>query len=81
MYLSNRSNIQKILDGELFIRILSTTLLEIVGKSMLHSKVILKSLTGPDDTGQVGLQPCMGQDGQTVGYDSSGTMSTMSQVV
>ena len=45
----------KITEGELFISILSTTLLQIVSKLMSHSKVIFKSMTGPDDTGQVDL--------------------------
>ena len=39
-YYSSQSNILKIFEGELIIRTLSTTLLEIFCKFMLHSKVI-----------------------------------------
>ena len=42
--------IQKIFDGELFIRTLSTTLLQIFCDFMLHFKVIFESLKVPDDT-------------------------------
>ena len=59
-YLSNKSNIYKIFEGELFIRTPSTTLLQIFRKFVLYSKVILKSLADPDDIGQVGLQAWMG---------------------
>ena len=56
-YLSNNlSNIQKIFEGELLIRTLSKTLLHIFYKFMHHSKIILNSMTGPDDTCQVNLQ-------------------------
>ena len=37
----------------MFIKALSTTLLQLFCKLMLHLKVIFKSMTGPDDTGQV----------------------------
>ena len=47
LVISNKTNIQKIFDGELFIRTLSTGLLQ-----TLNSKVIFKSKTGPDDTAQ-----------------------------
>ena len=40
---------------ELFIRTLSTTLLQILCKFMLHSKVIFENLKGPDDSYQVVL--------------------------
>ena len=42
--------------GELFIRTLSTTFIETFCEFMLHSKVIFKSMTGPDDTGHVDLK-------------------------
>ena len=59
-YLSNKSNFQKIFEGELFFNTLSATLLQIFWEFMLHSKVIFESMTGPDDTGQVDLQALMG---------------------
>ena len=59
-YLTNKSNIQKIFEEELFIATLSTTLLQIFCKVMLHSKIIFKSMSGPDDIGQVDLQAWMG---------------------
>ena len=34
----------------MFLRTLSTSLLQIFCESMLHSKVIFKNMTGPDDT-------------------------------
>ena len=37
--------------GELFMRTLSTTLLQIFSKFMLNSKVIFKRMTSPDDRG------------------------------
>ena len=37
-------------------RSLSTTLLQIFCKFLSHSKVIFKSLAGPDDTGHVNLK-------------------------
>ena len=55
-YLFNKSNIWEIFEGELFIRSLSTTLLQILCEFMPHSKVIFKSMAGPDKTGQVDLQ-------------------------
>ena len=51
---------KKIFGGELIIRTLSTTPLQIICKSMLHSKVIFKSMTDPDDIGQVNLMAWMG---------------------
>ena len=44
----------------MFFRTLSTILLQIFSKFMLHSKVIFKSMIGADDTGQVDLQASMG---------------------
>ena len=44
---------------ELFIKPLSTTLIQIVCELMLHS-VIFKRMTGPEDTGEVDLQTQMG---------------------
>ena len=41
---------KKIFDGELFIRTLSTTFLQILSKLVLHLKIIFKSMTSPDDT-------------------------------
>ena len=37
-------------EWELFIKTLSTTLIEIVCELMLYSEVIFTSMTGPDDT-------------------------------
>ena len=59
-YRSKKSNGLKIFDGELYIKTLPTTLLQIVYKLMLHSEVIFKSMTGPDDTHQVDFQALMG---------------------
>ena len=53
--LSLKSNDWKIFEGELFIITLSTTPLQIVCKLLLHSKVIFKSMTSPDDICQVDL--------------------------
>ena len=44
------------IEGELFIRTLSTTLLQIFCEFMLHSKVIFESMADTDDTNQVNLQ-------------------------
>ena len=52
-YLSKKTNIEKIFEGELFIRTFFTTLLQIFFKFMFYSKVISKSMTGPDDTRRV----------------------------
>ena len=54
------SNIEKTYGGELFFSILYTTLLQIFCEFMLHSKVILKSKTSPDDSYQVDLQVLKG---------------------
>ena len=43
---------RKIFEGELFIQTPSTTLLQIFYKFMLHSKVIFKSMIGPDNNDQ-----------------------------
>ena len=51
-----KSNGWKIFARELFIKTLSTTLLQIVCKFMLHSEVIFKSTTGPEDIRQEDLQ-------------------------
>ena len=59
-YLFYKSNILNIFEGELFIKILSLTLLQTVYKLMLHFKVIVKSMTGADDTCQEDLQAWMG---------------------
>ena len=60
MYLSKLKYIKnkerKIFEGDLIIKTLSTTLLQIFGKLMLQFKVIFKSMIGPDDTRQVDLQ-------------------------
>ena len=52
-YLSNQSNLKKIFEGELFIKFLSTTFLQMFCKLMLNFKVIFKSMTAPDNSGQV----------------------------
>ena len=44
-----KSIVKKIFDGEMLIRSLPTTLLEIFCKIMVISKVILKSIIDPDD--------------------------------
>ena len=46
----------KKIEGELFIKTLSTTLLQIVFKLMLHSEAIFKNMTGPDDTCMLGIK-------------------------
>ena len=46
----------------MFIRTLSTTLLQICCEFILHSKVIFKSLTSPDNTGQADCEERMGED-------------------
>ena len=48
--LSYKSIFQKIFKGEMFFRALSKTLFQIFCKFMSKSKVIIKGLTGPDDT-------------------------------
>ena len=50
-----KSNGWNSFEGELFIKTISTTLIQIVCKLMLHSEVIFKSMTGADDTLQVDL--------------------------
>ena len=42
-----------ICEAELFIKTLSTTLLRIVCERMLHSEVIFKSMSGPENTGNL----------------------------
>ena len=49
-YFAYKSNIQNIFEGEFFIKTLSTTLLQIVCELLLHSEVIFKIVTDPDDT-------------------------------
>ena len=44
-----KSKVQKIFEGEILIRILPTTLLQIFCKIILYSKVINKSMVHPDD--------------------------------
>ena len=48
-------NGRKIFEGELFIKTLSTTLLQIICILVLYSDVIIESINGPDDTCQVDL--------------------------
>ena len=59
-YLSNESNFQKTFEREMFIEIQPTTLLQIFCEFMIYSKVILKSIKGPDVTCQGDLQAWMG---------------------
>ena len=40
---------REIVDGEMLIRTLPATLLQIFRKIILNSKVIVKSISGPDD--------------------------------
>ena len=56
---SNKRNIQKIFEEELFVGTLSTTLLQIFCKFTLHSKVIFKSMKGPEDTVLVNIKAKM----------------------
>ena len=51
-YLSYKGNFQKIFEGEMSFRTLSTTLFQIFCKFMPNSKAIFKGITGPDDTCQ-----------------------------
>ena len=46
----------KIFEEGVFIKTLSTTLLQIFSEIKLYSKVIYKSVKGPDNTFQVNLQ-------------------------
>ena len=59
-YLPNKRNIKKIIEGELVIRNVSTTLHHKLFIFMLSFKVVFKSMTGPDDTHQLDLQELMG---------------------
>ena len=55
-YLSNKGIMRKIFEGEMFIRTLSTTLLQIFCELKLYSKIIFKNMISPDDTGQADIQ-------------------------
>ena len=57
--LSKKQYLEKI-EGKLFIETLSTTLLPKICELMFRSKVIFRSMTGPDDTRQIDLQAQMG---------------------
>ena len=59
-YLFRKSNILKNSEGKLFIKSLSTTLLQIVFKLFLCSEVIFESMTGLYKNRQVNLQAKMG---------------------
>ena len=54
------ADFQKIFEEKMFTRTPSTTLFQIFCELMHYSKIIFKSMTGPDDTGQVDLQARMG---------------------
>ena len=55
MFKVTKAIFKKIFEEELFIRTLSTTLLQIFCKCMLYSKVIFKNMIIPDDACQVDL--------------------------
>ena len=59
-YLSNKSNFQKIFEGEKLIKVQLTTPLEMFCEFSVYYKVILKSVKGPDGTCLRDLQACMG---------------------
>ena len=40
---------RKIFDGEMIIRTLPATLLQVFCKNILNSKIVVKSISGPDD--------------------------------
>ena len=54
--ISNLSNGWIIFEGELYMKTLFTTLLQMVCRLMLHSKFIFKGMLNPDDNCQVDLQ-------------------------
>ena len=54
--LSVQSNGWNIFEGKLFIKTLSTTHLQLICKFMLHSIIIFKCITGPDNACQVDIQ-------------------------
>ena len=58
--LSNESIVEKIFEGELLIRTLPTTLLQIFCKISCNSKVIVKSIIDPDDNFQRMSKALMG---------------------
>ena len=48
----NKSNFQKIFEGEMLTEIQPATLLQIFSEFTINSKVIMNSIKGPDDTCQ-----------------------------
>ena len=49
-YISGKSLIQKIFEGEILFRCQPTHLFQLFCKNIINSKVIFKSIIGPDDT-------------------------------